>query len=55
MHAGQKAGESDKNLTKTITSKKEVEVNHQSGEIHKTGKILDMNSALTEDSYHNNM
>ena len=51
MHSGQKAGEPDRNLSKIITSNKEVEINHQTGEIHKTGRISDINSTLMEESH----
>ena len=46
----QKNGEPNKNMSKTSTSRKEVEVNCQNGEGHKSRKVSEMNSTLREDS-----
>ena len=51
MQLNQKNGEPNKNMSETSTSRKEVEVNCQNGEGHKSRKISEMNSTLREDSH----
>ena len=51
MQLNQKNGEPNKNMSKTSTSRKEVEVNCQNGEGHKSRKVSEMNSTLREDSH----